>query len=266
MRNLSFSIKKGIVLCLCLIYGLSLQAQKLGDYIEIDGIPAFIFYIDNTGEHGLAMSMPAVYTDMLDKLDKYVKKGHIDEAQAELGKKGYTIDIKGYEKSGRLKRKNKQQLFEELILKLTEKGEENAVIIEDYCKEQNLSMKENFPWEYWASQLGRGWFIPGDYELNLFAQFYSGGVGEDYSMGLPFISKKRGKEISNDSRVQAALTSIASKGGLISSTVKFADSGFRTLHRVQKTMPKLAYWFELLDNINGANKELNVHTCAVHKF
>lgn len=265
MRKLSFSIKKGIILCLCLICCLSVQAQKLGDYIEIDGVPAFIFYIDDTGSHGLAMSMPGVYTDMLDKLDKYVKKGLIDENQVELCKTGYTIDIKSYEKSGKLKSKNKQKLFEKLVPKLTDKGEENAVVIGDYCKEQNISMEENFPWEYWASQLGKGWFIPGEYELTLFAEFYSGGIGKDYSMGISFISK-RGNEISNDSRVQAALTSIASKGGLISSTAKFADSGFRTLHRVQKNMPKLTYWFELLDNIKGANKELNVHTCAVHRF
>lgn len=31
-------------------------------------------------------------------------------------------------------------------------------------------------------------------------------------------------------------------------------------------MPKLTYWFELLDNLNGAYKELNVQTCAIHKF
>lgn len=108
-------------------------------------------------------------------------------------------------------------------------------------------------------------FIPGDYELTLFAQFYSGGIGKDYHMGISFLTK-RGKELSNNTRVQDALTSITSKGGLISSTAKYADCGFRTLHRIQKTMPKLTYWFELLDNLNGAYKELNVQTCAIHKF
>ena len=265
MKKQSSSIKKGIICCLSLFCSLSIQAQKLGDYIEIDSVPAFIFYIDNTGKHGLAMSMPAVYSDMLKKIDKYVKKGLIDKRQAELSKKGNVIDIKNYEESGMLKPKNKQKLFENLIPKLTEKGEENAAIIEAYCKEQNILMQEHFPWEYWASQLGQGWFIPGDYELTLFAQFYSGGIGKDYHMGISFLTK-RGKELSNNTRVQDALTSITSKGGLISSTAKYADCGFRTLHRFQKTMPKLTYWFELLDNLNGAYKELNVQTCAIHKF
>ena len=35
--------------------------------------------------------------------------------------------------------------FENLIPKLTEKGEENAAIIEAYCKEQNILMQEHFP-------------------------------------------------------------------------------------------------------------------------
>ena len=126
MKKQSSSIKKGIICCLSLFCSLSIQAQKLGDYIEIDSVPAFIFYIDNTGKHGLAMSMPAVYSDMLKKIDKYVKKGLIDKRQAELSKKGNVIDIKNYEESGMLKPKNKQKLFENLIPKLTEKGEENA--------------------------------------------------------------------------------------------------------------------------------------------
>ena len=128
MKKQSSSIKKGIICCLSLFCSLSIQAQKLGDYIEIDSVPAFIFYIDNTGKHGLAMSMPAVYSDMLKKIDKYVKKGLIDKRQAELSKKGNVIDIKNYEESGMLKPKNKQKLFENLIPKLTEKGEENAAI------------------------------------------------------------------------------------------------------------------------------------------
>lgn len=254
-----------LFLSINLISTIVIQAQKLGDYMEIDGIPSFVFYIDDTGKHGLVMSMPAVYTDMLKQLDKYVKKGLIDKKQAELCKNGNTIDIKNYAKTGKLKPKNKEKLFEGLISKLGEKGEENAIAIETYCKERNISMQENFPWEYWASQLGNGWFIPGDEELKLFARYYTGGIGKDHSLGIAFLSS-RGKELSDDARIQSALISIAVKGGLISSTAKYADCGFRALHQIKKTLPKLKYWFELLDNLNGAHKELNVQTCAIHKF
>lgn len=46
------------------------------------------------------MSMPAVYSDMLKKIDKYVKKGLIDKRQAELSKKGNVIDIKTMKNQG----------------------------------------------------------------------------------------------------------------------------------------------------------------------
>ncbi len=37
----------------------AIAQKKLGDYIEIGGVPAFVFSLDGTGEHGLAMSIPA---------------------------------------------------------------------------------------------------------------------------------------------------------------------------------------------------------------
>lgn len=252
-----------LFLSINLMSTIAIQAQKLGDYMEIDDVPSFVFYIDNTGKHGLAMSMPAVYTDMLKQIDKHVKKGLIDEKQAELCKNGNTVDIKNYAKTGKLKPKNKEKLFERLISKLGTKGEENAIAIETYCKEHNISMQENFPWEYWATQLGQGWFIPGDEELDLFAQYYIGGVGKDHGLGISFFSQV--KKLSDNTRVQNALA-VITRSGLISSTAKFADCGFRTLHHISKTMPKPQYWFELLDELKGAYKELKVQTCAIHRF
>lgn len=46
------------VLILAVSIGTSAQ-RSLGDYVEIDGVPAFVFSLDETGEHGLAMSIPA---------------------------------------------------------------------------------------------------------------------------------------------------------------------------------------------------------------
>ena len=255
-----------LILSINLLSIITIQAHKLGDYIEFDGIPAFVFYVDDTGEHGLAMSMPAAYTDQLKKIDKYVKKGFVPDKMSQLALNGLTIDIESYSKAGMLKSKNKEKFFTPLIPRLSEKGEENAIAIEAYCKEQNISMQEYFPWQYWATKLGAGWFIPGDSELELFAQYYVGGLNKQHRIGLPFITKSRGKELSHDERVQLALTSIAVKGGLISSTAKHADCGFRTLSRIQRSMPKPEYWYELLDIINGSIKELTVQTCAVHKF
>ncbi len=252
-------------LCICVAGLAAANAQKPGDYMEIGGIPAFVFYVDETGQHGLAMSMPAVYKHTLKKLDKYVKKGVITEKQAEIAKSGLTLDIEGYKKSGMLNPKNKTALFEELIPLLSDDGEKNALTIAFYCNDKNLSMEEKFPWEYWATRLGEGWFIPGDKELLLYAQFYVGGEGKSNSMGISFINGGQSKKVSSDERVQTALTNIAIIGGLISSTAKFPKFGFRTLSRIHQRLT-MKNWFELLDNIDGGTKEMTVQTCAVHKF
>ena len=48
-------------------------AQKnLGDYIEINGVPAFVFYLDQSKEHGLAMSIPALDAKGVKEVDKMV--------------------------------------------------------------------------------------------------------------------------------------------------------------------------------------------------
>jgi len=62
-------------------------AQKnLGDYIEIDGVPAFVYYLDQTKEHGLAMSIPAFDEKGGKKTDKLVKKGLMTNEQATIFK------------------------------------------------------------------------------------------------------------------------------------------------------------------------------------
>ena len=45
-----------IILCIVMC-SVCVKGQKLGDYMEIDGVPGFVFYLDETGEHGLVMSM-----------------------------------------------------------------------------------------------------------------------------------------------------------------------------------------------------------------
>lgn len=73
-----------IILGLMLIASISSFSQKLGDYMEIGGVQAFVFYLDETGQHGLAMSMPALSPKQLKGIDKYVKKSLMTETQAEF--------------------------------------------------------------------------------------------------------------------------------------------------------------------------------------
>lgn len=54
--NTQTTMKK--LMCLCALFACAFltKAQGLGDYMEIDGVPGFVFYVDETGEHGLVMS------------------------------------------------------------------------------------------------------------------------------------------------------------------------------------------------------------------
>lgn len=249
----------GLMLTICV----STFAQQLGDYMEIGGVQAFVFYLDETGQHGLAMSMPALSPKQLKGIDKYMKKELMTETQAEFFRNGNkTLDLDAYKKAGMLKKKAKETLFGDLIPLLSGDGKNNALAIASYCQEKGLSMKDNFPWEYWASQLGDGWYIPGDNELEKFAVFFCGGLNKSNSISAVKWYNQY-KHLSDDKRVQYYLGYIGMIG-LMSSTAKHAESGFRTLHKIS-TMNKS--WYELLDVLIGKDKEMSgVKTCAVHKF
>ena len=76
----SFSITFTLLLTICI--GAFAQ-KKLGDYIEIGGVPAFVFSLDETGEHGLAMSIPA-FSRGIKKVDKLVKNSQLSHEQGDL--------------------------------------------------------------------------------------------------------------------------------------------------------------------------------------
>ena len=78
-----------IVLLLTVSIG-ALAQKKLGDYIEIDGVPAFVFSLDGTGEHGLAMTIPknnhafglGKYSKRMTKvIDKMSEEGKLSSEQ-----------------------------------------------------------------------------------------------------------------------------------------------------------------------------------------
>ncbi|MBQ2950411.1 MAG: hypothetical protein IJE12_05120 [Prevotella sp.] len=232
-------------------------AHKVGDYIEINGVPAFIFYVDDSQEHGLAMSLPAMDNKEIGKL---IKKKLLSEEQAKVYKTN-VLDFDNYKKAGLDKKDAKKSIFTELIPLLGDDGEKNATAIKKYCSEKGYSMQTYFPWEHWAEQLGDGWFIPGDKELALFAQFYTGGLGGDYTItGSKFY--KKGSELSDNELIKRELLLIA-YNGLISSSVHHADAGFRKLQYVTNKFSK--GYLDIYD-IQRKKSEDDMGTCAVHTF
>lgn len=167
------------VLIFALCCGLSeLSAQyAVGDVFEKDDVKAVVFYVDETGEHGLAITLNVVVT-----------KEDIKKAQADLKaqKKAMTKEEKLKQKEeAKDAGKRMQELYEkmkgyyaDLESLTTVEGKHNAKVIKDYCKEKGIDMQVCFPTLCWAETLGEGWFIPGEKEAALYADFISYGVGE----------------------------------------------------------------------------------------
>ena len=239
------------------------KAQNLGDYMEIDNIPGFVFYLDETGEHGLVMSYPAVSQEQAKKIDKKIKKmaskGKIPEGiPEEKIKASERLRMAGPSKS--ISFKEKKKLYEDLLPLLTSDGEKNAEIIADYCKNKNILIQDYFPNQHWASQLGNGWFIPGEKEVTLFAKFYTGGVGKEHKItGLTgFLDQ--GKKLSNDKMVQVLLTGLASTG-ILSSCMKNISGGFCGLHIVRSKSLAFSSWLVFDDQFTEV-----LNNVAIHKF
>lgn len=269
------------------------QAQnlKLGDYVVIDDVPSFVFYIDDSGRHGLVMSMPAIPAreakkkDKYDKqVDKYLEEEWLSTSMAEKYKNG-TLScgggLTGFTKWSTIEGSKfvgyNPTIPDGLKGNLGDDGKANQEAIINYCKENGISLAENFPYQSWATQLGEGWYIPGSNELELFAKFYFGGVGEEYKQTQ---TRDRSKQVSDDKRVQKALMGYITWIGIVSSSLqkesdkktsalkkgltglldkKTEEGGFRVLQRWQKgTGGKQFFEF---------TKDAKVFACcAVHEF
>lgn len=240
-------MKKLLFLLCAITLSVYSNAQGLGDYMEIDGVPGFVFYVDDSEEHGLVMSFPQMSKK---KIDKYVKKGLIPKEKAEK--------LCAIENKSRISKNEWKDIKSEIIKFLSDDGEQNQIAIIDYCNQKNIPLSI-FPMQEWAASLGDNWFIPGDKELTLFAEFYVGGLGRSYGLGSTFYS--RCKELSNDPLVQGEIMLICLYG-VYSSTIKHADCGFRSLRQQVVGFPKIINWFEIFDTWSGKAP----NTCAVHKF
>lgn len=244
-------MKKLFVLLGVAMLSVMSNAQGLGNYMEIDGVPGFVFHIDESGEHGLVMSFRQMSAK---QVGKYVKKGLLTKEKAEK--------LYAKENKSKISKKERENIYKGVMESLSDDGEQNQIAIVDYCKEKDMALS-TFPMQEWAASLGDGWFIPGDRELTLFAEFYTGGLGKSYGLSTANFCNNRWKELSNDPIVQQEIMMICFYGGFYSSTIKHADCGFRSLRRQSSSAMALKskIWFEIFDSIQG-----QANICAVHKF
>lgn len=193
MKTIKLFLLAIIAMCFCT----NVNAVELGDYMEIDGIPSVVIYVDASGEHGLVMSATAhdskeakVIKKYLDKtatrINKLSKEG-VDLSIVDFNYLNLYLTLPPY--SDKQYQKMEKQIFkhlENLSGATSAYGKENAEIYANYCTENGLDMSIYFPDQAWAAELGNGWFIPGNAELEKYAEF----------MGAEYNNKKTGFEIS----------------------------------------------------------------------
>lgn len=257
-------MKKLVSLLFVFLFSQYSFAQALGDFMILDGVPCFVFHVDESGEHGMVMSFSANSAKQAKKVQKFMEKNLAKDSGLQSDGNAVTWDSNKLiipEKSKeKLDKKAWKQIWADLNSQLGDYGEQNAKIVKDYCAEKNISLNL-FPHQYWASTLGEGWFIPGDEELRLFAQFFCGGVGKEYGLGL-FKWAKRGNELTNNSLVASAITGITAFS-IYSSSVR-TDTGIRGLvvNRPTGAFQKHKVYFHFYDSWKAPYNAL----CAVKRF
>jgi len=253
---------------LLLLAGLSVSAQNtfsLGQKVRMGDVPGFVYYLDDSGEHGLVMSMPAPFPGCRDMIEK-AWTGDIGKKER---KEFFTNHPSLYFNNGFIQKnkldtpKKRPAVYADLIPRLGVDGQANAIAIKAYCAEKGFEMSDYFPWEYWAEQLGDGWFIPGKRELELFAVFFCGGMDKENGCATVRWASLP-KELSRgDKDVQWALWAISYGGNIISSTAEDPERGFEALCSY---VPKIgAAWFYWGKPFR-VKVEYSYPVCAVYRF
>ena len=212
MKTIKLFLLAAIATCCCV----NANAVELGDYMEIDGVPSIVIYVDASGEHGMVMSAiaplyieretnAAAATTAMNKInaqkifsskswqeyknkarEEYgIERADFEAAYLELP----TFDYYKYYKHGT---KNNKELKDKHLVNLawqtTEYGKENAKVIRNYCEENDVDMETFFPDQYWAESLGEGWFIPGIAEIELYTDFLGQQTGISHKKKTPLNS------------------------------------------------------------------------------
>ena len=154
-----------------------------------DGVPCIVIRVDQTGEHGIAMSLLPTnkarrtaarsgdrkwfFTNRPLDEEQYYIKGEYYAQYFHIFKRGDAMRIRtsGTGTGTRIT--------------TTRKGREALQNVITFCRSKDVDMEFYFPEYYWATTLGSDWFIPGADELRDFIRILGyGGFGEEYSKGV----------------------------------------------------------------------------------
>ncbi len=184
----------------------------VGEQLEIDGVPACIFYLSDDG-HGLAFTFPAMSEKQIkDAIKKAEKAGDkpkdvqkkIDGVVAQnLLDNGFVIDREKAKNGGWLKKKKKKEVMDDLIDRLSSNGLENHKAILEYAEEKGYDLESVFPAQAYCQKLGENWFIPGSDELIKLSQFLFGVYGEGEAFTMTDVGTRWADILNNPQLIQA---------------------------------------------------------------
>ena len=202
-------MKKLILIFTIVLMSLSIRAYEIGDWFidQQTGVPSVVVFVDQSGEHGLVTSPIGCisnserkrYIKFTQQLweKKYAKELKIWKSRFEkievdtLNMDRYLSQARelyhalmGYTPTmpiistpkERFDYRERLRIIEGLAPRMTGYGLHDQQLIVDYCKKNNINIASFSPTINWALELGEGWFIPGNYELELYAKAISCGI------------------------------------------------------------------------------------------
>lgn len=206
-------MKKNFLLVAFIALSTLVNAYEVGDWFfdPQTGIPSVVVFVDQTGAHGLIMSPAGGYSTEksiardiknIKSHKKTYSKIDLRDEKAIMSK--YNIDItpvEGYKNqadelfdvvmewlpsmplmyASKINEKQEREMLRKVAPMMTGYGAQDQQMIIDYCEKNGVSLPLYFCSIDWALKLGDGWFIPGNYELELFASSISSGLGVQMS-------------------------------------------------------------------------------------
>lgn len=246
--------------------------------MEKDGICGVVIRVDDSGEHGLIMSLTGSIIER-NIYDEVAATFVIPDNPKEKNKVLKKIDAASRKKIREYLSDYSEKMtvhYNNLATELTSDGKHNSEVIKQYCLDNNLDMKEFFPAQYWASTLGDGWYITGDNELEDYSYVVGNGLGKKLYKGGIAVSAKfyeKANELSKKTIEYRDLESISIPYKIWSSSMgvdqkKNVRNCFRdSCHQTQLTEH---YWWEIVASSESDNNWLiwgiTPCDCAVCEF
>ena len=139
-----------------------------GDYYQEDGLDCVVIKVNEDGQSGLVMTLPGEILDT----DMPIGEWNVDTSSFKsLIKSCRRVSLVTEHKNIALVQNRP------LIGRYSDYGQENMQAVEDFCAANDLDMGVCYPEFAKVKALGNGWYMSGDYELDLLA----GLIHKEYS-------------------------------------------------------------------------------------